>query len=82
MVVHILLYAPDVWSCENTDTINHFQLKFCKLLLVLKESKPDIMIYGTLGMTLYVYVQGTHVKSYNMINQYVPVFHCLYIIKV
>ena len=51
MVVHILLYAPDVWSCENTDTINHFQLKFCKLLLVLKEGKPDIMIYGTLGMT-------------------------------
>ena len=51
MIVPILLYGSEVWGCENVDIINQFQLKFCKMLLRLKQSTPDIVIYGELGIT-------------------------------
>lgn len=51
MIVPILLYRSEVWGCENVDIINQFQLKFCKMLLGLKQSTPNIMIYGELGIT-------------------------------
>ena len=50
MIVPILLYGSEVWGCENVDIINQFQLKFCKMLLGLKQSTPNIMIYGELGI--------------------------------
>ena len=51
MIVPILLYGSEVWGCENVDIINQFQLKFCKMLLGLKQSTSNIMIYGELGIT-------------------------------
>ena len=49
MISPILLYGSEVWGCENVDIINQFQLKYCKMLLKLKKSTPNIMIYGELG---------------------------------
>ena len=51
MIVHILLYGSEVWDCDDTAIINQFQLKFCKMLLGLKQSTPNIIIYGELGIT-------------------------------
>ena len=51
MIVPILFYGSEVWVSENVDIINQFQLKFCKMLLGLKQSTPNIMIYGELGIT-------------------------------
>ena len=51
MIVPILLYGSEVWGRENVDIINQFQLKFCKMLLGLKQSIPNIMVYGELGIT-------------------------------
>ena len=51
MIVPKLLHGSEVWGCENVDIINQFQLKFCKMLLWLKQSIPNIMIYGELGIT-------------------------------
>ena len=48
MVSPILLYGSEVWGCENVNIINQFQLKYCKMVLKLKTSTPNIMIYGDL----------------------------------
>ena len=51
MLASILLYGSEVRGCENVDIINQFQLKFCKMLLGLKQSMLSVMIYGELGIT-------------------------------
>ena len=42
----ILLYGNELWNC---DIIKRVYLKYCKLLLNLKFSTPNCMIYGELG---------------------------------
>ena len=51
MVKPILLYGSEVWGfCKNIQCIERVQLRFCKLLLKLKSSTPNYMIYGELGI--------------------------------
>ena len=49
VVKPILLYGCELWGFENTDLIERVHLKFCKILLHLKESTPSYMVYGELG---------------------------------
>jgi hypothetical protein len=49
MVVPILLYGCEVWGIENLQILEQFQLRFCKLILNLKASTPNCMIYGETG---------------------------------
>ena len=49
IVQPILLYGCEIWGFTNTAMIERVHLKFCKLLLHLKQSTPDFMIYGELG---------------------------------
>lgn len=49
IVQPILLYGCEVWGFSNIAIIERIHLKFCKLLLHLKQSTPDFMIYGELG---------------------------------
>ena len=49
MVKPILLYGSEVWGFSNNDIIERVHLKFCKLLLNLKSSTPNYMVYGELG---------------------------------
>ena len=46
----ILLYGCEIWGYCNLDIIERVHLKFCKLLLNLKKSTPNYMIYGELGI--------------------------------
>ena len=50
MVVLTLLYGSEVWGIENVNLIDQFQLKFYKIILKLKQSTPNCMIYGDLGI--------------------------------
>lgn len=50
MVVPILLYGSEVWGIENLQIMEQFQLRFCKLILNLKASTPNCMIYGETGL--------------------------------
>ena len=50
MVTPILLYSSEVWSCENTNIVNQFQLKYLKMLLNVKKSTPNNMVRGELGI--------------------------------
>lgn len=49
MVVPILLYGSELWGFENLCIIEKLHLKFCKLVLSLKTSTPNFMIYGELA---------------------------------
>jgi hypothetical protein len=49
MVKPIILYGCETWGFGNNEIIERIHLKFCKLLLHLKTSTPDYMVYGELG---------------------------------
>ena len=39
----------DVWGFENIDIIERIDLKFCKIILNVKKSTANYMVYGELG---------------------------------
>ena len=45
----MLTYGSEIWGYENIDTLEKLHVKFCKLLLNLKTSTPNFMLYGELG---------------------------------
>ena len=45
----ILLYGCETWGFGKNDIIERVHLKFCKLLLHVKTSTPNFMVYGELG---------------------------------
>ena len=45
----ILLYGCEIWGQGNNSVIERVHMKFCKLLLRVKKSTLDYMIYGELG---------------------------------
>ena len=49
MVKPIILYGCETWGFGNNEIIERLHLKLCKLLLHLKTSTPDYMVYGELG---------------------------------
>ena len=49
MVKPILLYGCEIWGFRNNDVLEKVQLKFCRMILNLKTSTPNNMIYGELG---------------------------------
>ena len=50
IVKPILLYGCEIWGFSNIELLERVQLKFCKLLLNLKKSTPNFMVYGELGV--------------------------------
>ena len=44
-----LLYGCETWGFGKNDIIERVHLKFCKLLLYVKTSTPNFMVYGELG---------------------------------
>ncbi|XP_074661598.1 uncharacterized protein LOC141914230 [Tubulanus polymorphus] len=49
MVGSILTFGCEVWGFGNFDVIEKIHLTFCKYLLSLKRSTPNLMIYGETG---------------------------------
>ena len=50
MVIPVLLYGSELWGYENTADLERLHLKFCKYILGIKSSTPNIMVYGELGV--------------------------------
>ena len=48
VVKPVLLYGSELWGFSNCDLIERVHLKFCKILLTLKTSTPNCMIYSEL----------------------------------
>ena len=59
IVVPILLYGCEIWGFGNNEIIEKVHLKFCKLLLHVKSSTPNYMIYGELGRSpIYLLIKS------------------------
>ena len=54
----IFLYGSEIWDFSNNESIERVHLKFCKILLKLKMSTPNYMIYRELGL----YPMDTDIK--------------------
>ena len=49
VIIPMLTYGSEIWGYENIDILEKLHVKFCKLLLNLKTSTPNFMLYGELG---------------------------------
>jgi hypothetical protein len=49
MIKPVLLYGCEVWGFGKNEVLERVHLKFCKILLNLKSSTPNYMVYGELG---------------------------------
>jgi hypothetical protein len=49
MVKPIFLNECEIWGFGNNDVLEKVHLKFCKMILNLKASTPNYMMYGELG---------------------------------
>ena len=49
IVLPILLYGSEIWGFENLDILERVHLKFCKLILHLKQTTPSFIVYAELG---------------------------------
>ena len=49
MIKPILLYGCEVWGFGKNEVLERVHLKFCKILLNLKSSTPNYMVYSELG---------------------------------
>ena len=68
IVIPILLYGCEIWGFSNTDIIEKVHIKLCKLLLNLKKSTPNLMIYGELGIyPMFLYKQLRMVNFWSKI---------------
>ena len=49
VVAPIMLYSCEVWGFSNIYPVENLHRKYCKMLLKLRSSTPNIMIYGETG---------------------------------
>jgi hypothetical protein len=45
----ILLYGSEVWGYENLKILEQIHLKFCKRILKVRNTTPNVIVYGELG---------------------------------
>ena len=77
-----ILYGCELWGLSNCDIIERVHLKYCKLLLSLKSSTPNCMIYGELGRyPLYIDIKQRMVSYWiKLITGKQSKFALLYIV--
>ena len=49
LVVPIILYGSEVWGIYSTPENNKIHLRFCKLILGVKQQTPNAAVFGELG---------------------------------
>ena len=49
MVIPVILYGCEIWGYKKMIILEQLHLKFCKMVLKLKQSTPDVMVYGESG---------------------------------
>ena len=69
-IVIPILYGCEIWGFTNLQVIERLHLKFCKMLLNLKKSTPNYMVYSAIGAKPFVNI----VKS-RMVNYWSSIVH-------
>ena len=50
LVLPISFYGCEIWGYTDVTVIERLQLRFCNLFLNLKQSTPNVMVYGELDL--------------------------------
>ena len=50
MIKPILLYSSEVWGYSNCQLLERVQLRFLKSIFIMKNSTPNIFLYGEFGI--------------------------------
>jgi hypothetical protein len=50
IILMLMSYGCEIWGFGNNDVLEKVHLKFCKMILNLKTSTPNYMIYGELAI--------------------------------
>ena len=64
VVMPVMLYGCEVWGYKNLEVLEKLHLKFCKLVLKLKKSTPDTMVYGESGRFKVEYYAKKRIINY------------------
>ena len=68
VVAPIMLYSCEVWGFSNISPLEILHRKFCKMVLKLRSSTPNIMIYGETGRFPYeVIIKERMIKYWSRI---------------
>jgi hypothetical protein len=49
MVEPIFLYRSEKWGCENIEIIDQVHLQYCKQILKVRTTTPNVTVHGELG---------------------------------
>ena len=49
MVPPVLTYGSEIWGYENSKYLENLHLQFCKYIVGVRRTTPNVMIYGELG---------------------------------
>jgi len=52
LVVPLIMYGSEVWGIYNTPEVDEIHLRFCKLILGVKQQKSNASVFGELGRFL------------------------------
>jgi hypothetical protein len=70
MVIPIMMYGAEVCGYTNSKLIDKLQLRFCKMLLNVKRSTPNVMVLGELGMyPLDIYIKVKMISFWLKLTQ-------------
>ena len=62
-ILPILLYGAEIWGFEKLEILERVHLQFCKIILGLKQTTPNCIVYGELGrFPISVFVKLRMVK--------------------
>ena len=64
MVFPVILYGAEIWGFSNLTVLERLHLKFCKIVLKLKKSTPDAMVYGETGRFDIVYYAKKRIVNF------------------
>jgi hypothetical protein len=54
LITPILVYCCEVWGFENKQGIKKMHLQYYKIILNLRSSTPNVMVYGEIGPDLTI----------------------------
>ena len=64
IVIPIVLYGCEAWGFSNLKILETLHLKYCKIVLKLKSTTPDVMVYGETGRFKIEYYAKKRIVNY------------------
>ena len=64
IVIPIVLYGCEAWGFSNLKILETLHLKYCKIVLKLKSTTPDVMVYGETGRFNIEYYAKKRIVNY------------------